>query len=217
MTSFLLFACTFEDQGKKYHEVAVKMILVCLIAFNIIYYMAITAQILYTKEYAGVIYARYSDARLKAHFNRIKQLLDQCASKYTQFNLDEVSHLYEHNEVQKQAPIFVTLQYVHIVVLFLFIVSTVLFQMLTMFHYNDVYSKVTAVDTFSDGRSAESPGLELDGRRVSSGSDGEKRRQPEDGQNQIELVEVQTASENEIEGVQQLDSSPVGEFEAAEV
>ena len=176
MTSFLLFACSFEDQGKKYHEVAIKMILVCLIAFNIVCYLAITAQILYTMKYAGVIQARYSDAELKAHFERIKQLLDQCASKYTQLDLEDVSHLYEHNGVQKQAPIFVTLSYVHIVVLFLFILSTVLFQMLTMFHYNDIYSRVTAVDSFSDGRSAESPGLELDGRRVSSGSDGEKRR-----------------------------------------
>ena len=101
MTSFIFCACAFEDIGKKYHEVTVKMILFCLLIFNCLCYLVFVGQILYTREYAKFIESRYSDAGLKEHFERIKELLDMCATKYTQFDLDDVSHLYEHNGVQE--------------------------------------------------------------------------------------------------------------------
>ena len=83
MTSFIFCACAFEDIGKKYHEVTVKMILFCLLIFNCLCYLVFVGQILYTREYAKFIESRYSDAGLKEHFERIKELLDRCASKYT--------------------------------------------------------------------------------------------------------------------------------------
>ena len=48
---------------------------------------------------------------------------------------------------------------VEIALLFLFILTILLFQVMTMFHYKEYYEKVGKVDSFSDGRSTDSPVL----------------------------------------------------------
>ena len=48
MTSFIFCGCAFEDIGKKYHEITVKMILASLLIFNCICYIVFVGQIVYT-------------------------------------------------------------------------------------------------------------------------------------------------------------------------
>ena len=48
---------------------------------------------------------------------------------------------------------------VEIVILFIFILTILLFQVLTMFHYKEYYEKIGKVDSFSDGKSTDSPEL----------------------------------------------------------
>ena len=79
----------------------VKGCLASLFIFNIICYIAFTGQILYTKEYAKMMIRRYTNPGLESHVNRINNLVQQCTDKYTQFDIDAVSHLFEHNDVER--------------------------------------------------------------------------------------------------------------------